>query len=68
VALDAPRVDDRRRDEQGRRQHFISQILPPYMCQYLRVAPWKALALPIQSRTLSLQSASLTGSLDSNSK
>jgi transposase-like protein len=27
----APRVDDRRRDEQGRRHRFTSAILPPYL-------------------------------------
>jgi transposase-like protein len=30
VELQAPRVDDRRRDEQGRRQRFTSHILKPY--------------------------------------
>src|SRR5713226_10228006 len=29
VELKAPRVDDRRRDEQGGRQRFTSQLLPP---------------------------------------
>jgi putative transposase len=31
VELKAPRVNDRRCDEQGRRQRFSSRILPPYM-------------------------------------
>ena len=43
VELRAPRVDDRRRDEKGRRQHFTSQILPPYM----RRSPKVAEVLPI---------------------
>ena len=43
VELSAPREDDRRRDDQGRRQRFISQILPPYM----RLSPKVAEVLPI---------------------
>jgi putative transposase len=43
VEVQAPRVDDRRRDEQGRRQRFTSQILPPYM----RRSPKVAEVLPI---------------------
>jgi putative transposase len=43
VELQAPRVDDRRRDQQGRRQRFTSQILPPYM----RRSPKVAEVLPI---------------------
>src|SRR6516165_6873579 len=43
VELRAPRVDDRRRDEQGRRQRFTSHILPPYM----RRSPKVAEVLPI---------------------
>ena len=39
----APRVNDRRVDEQGRRQRFTSQILPPYM----RRSPKVAEVLPI---------------------
>jgi len=39
----APRVDDRRVDEQGQRQRFTSQILPPYM----RRSPKVAEVLPI---------------------
>ena len=31
VELRAPRVDDRRRDENGQRRRFTSRILPPYM-------------------------------------
>lgn len=31
VELQAPRIDDRRVDESGRRQRFTSEILPPYM-------------------------------------
>src|ERR1019366_3034886 len=43
VELKAPRVNDRRRDEQGRRQRFTSRILPPY----LRRSPKVAEVLPI---------------------
>lgn len=43
VELKAPRVDDRRHDEQGGRQRFTSQILPPYM----RRSPKVAEVLPI---------------------
>jgi putative transposase len=43
VELKAPRVDDRRRDENGERQRFTSQILPPYM----RRSPKVAEVLPI---------------------
>jgi len=43
VELKAPRVDDRRRDEQGGRQRFTSHILPPYM----RRSPKVAELLPI---------------------
>ncbi len=43
VELRAPRVDDRRRDEQGGRQRFTSRILPPYM----RRSPKVAEVLPI---------------------
>ena len=42
VELNAPRVNDRRRDEQGRRQRFTSRILPPY----LRRSPKGAAAPP----------------------
>ena len=38
VELRAPQADDRRRDENGRRQHFTSQILPPYMRRSSKVA------------------------------
>jgi transposase-like protein len=38
VELSAPRVDDRRRDENGRRRRFTSQILPPYMRRSPKVA------------------------------
>jgi len=31
LTVEAPRVNDRRRDAQGRRQRFTSRILPPYM-------------------------------------
>src|SRR5215472_3863183 len=34
VELSAPRIDDRRRDEHGRRQRFTSHILPPYMRRF----------------------------------
>ena len=43
VEVQAPRVDDRRRDDQGHRQRFTSQILPPYM----RRSPKVAEVLPI---------------------
>ena len=43
VELKAPRVDDRRRDEQGGRRRFSSRILPPYM----RRSPKVAEVLPI---------------------
>ena len=43
VALRAPRVNDRRHDEQGQRQRFSSRILPPYM----RRSPKVAEVLPI---------------------
>ena len=38
VELRAPRVDDRRRNAQGQRQRFASQILPPYMRRSPKVA------------------------------
>ena len=43
VELNAPRVDDRRRDEHGHRQRFTSHILPPYM----RRSPKVSEVLPI---------------------
>jgi len=43
VELQAPRVNDRRCEEQGRRQRFTSHILPPYM----RRSPKVAEVLPI---------------------
>jgi len=43
VELRTPRVNDRRRDEQGQRQRFTSSILPPYM----RRSPKVAEVLPI---------------------
>ena len=43
VELQAPRVSDRRHDEQGRCQRFTSRILPPYM----RRSPQVAEVLPI---------------------
>ena len=43
VEVQAPRVNDRRRDEQGDRQHFTSHILPPYM----RRSPKVAEVLPV---------------------
>jgi putative transposase len=43
VELKAPRVNDRRYDEQGQRQRFSSRILPPYM----RRSPKVAEVLPI---------------------
>jgi putative transposase len=43
MELKAPRVNDRRLDESGRRQRFTSHILPPYM----RRSPKVAQVLPI---------------------
>ena len=43
VELKAPRVNDRRHDEQGQRHRFSSRILPPYM----RRSPKVAEVLPI---------------------
>jgi len=43
VGVRAPRVNDRRVDEEGRRQRFTSAILPPYM----RRSPKVAEVLPI---------------------
>jgi transposase-like protein len=43
VELRAPRINDRRRDAEGRRQRFTSRILPPYM----RRSPKVAEVLPI---------------------
>jgi len=43
VEVRTPRVNDRRRDGEGQRQRFTSQILPPYM----RRSPKVAEALPI---------------------
>ena len=43
VEVQAPRVNDRRRDEPGLEQRFTSQILPPYM----RRSPKVAEVLPI---------------------
>jgi transposase-like protein len=38
LKVQAPRVDDRRVDEQGNKQKFTSKILPPYMRKSPRVA------------------------------
>jgi putative transposase len=43
VELKAPRIDDRRCDEQGGRRRFTSRLLPPYM----RRSPKVAEVLPI---------------------
>jgi putative transposase len=43
IAVQAPRVDDRRVDEAGERRRFRSRILPPYM----RRSPQVAEVLPI---------------------
>ena len=43
VELRAPRVNDRRRNDEGRRERFTSRILPPYM----RRSPKVAEVLPI---------------------
>jgi len=38
LSVRAPRVDDRRRDEEGQRCRFTSRILPPYMRRTPKVA------------------------------
>jgi hypothetical protein len=38
VEIRAPRVEDRRVDEEGEQQRFTSRILPPYMRRSPRVA------------------------------
>jgi len=38
VELNAPRVDDRRRDEHDQPQRFTSHILPPYMRRSTKVS------------------------------
>jgi len=43
IEVEAPRVNDRRVDEDGERQRFISEILPPYM----RKSPKVAEVLPV---------------------
>jgi len=43
LTVEAPRVNDRRVDPQGRRQRFTSRILPPYM----RRSPKVAEVLPV---------------------
>ena len=43
IEIQAPRVNDRRTDEDGERQRFTSEILPPYM----RRSPKVAEVLPI---------------------
>jgi transposase-like protein len=43
LTVEAPRVNDRRVDAQGRRQRFTSRILPPYM----RRSPKVAEVLPV---------------------
>ena len=43
IAVRAPRINDKRVDEDGRRQRFTSKILPPYM----RRSPKVAEVLPI---------------------
>ena len=43
IEVRAPRVDDRRQDDGGKRRRFRSQILPPYM----RRSPKVAEVLPI---------------------
>ena len=46
VELNAPRVDDRRRDEHGHRQRFTSHILPPYMRRSPKVSEVPADLVP----------------------
>src|SRR5271167_610782 len=48
VELKAPRVNDRRCDDEGRRQRFTSRILPPYM----RRSPKVAEVLPLEDDRL----------------
>jgi transposase-like protein len=43
LTVEAPRINDRRRDAQGQRQRFTSRILPPYM----RRSPKVAEVLPV---------------------
>ena len=43
IAVEAPRVNDKRVDERGQRQRFTSKILPPYM----RRSPKVAEVLPV---------------------
>lgn len=43
IAVEAPRVNDKRVDEDGQRQRFTSRILPPYM----RRSPKVAEVLPV---------------------
>ena len=43
VGVSAPRINDRRTDESGRRQRFTSSILPPYM----RRSPKVSEVLPV---------------------
>src|SRR5579875_591701 len=49
VQVQAPRVDDRRRDEQGRRQRFTSQILPHIHAPFARGRRGAADSLPART-------------------
>ena len=55
VELRAPRVNDRRRDDEGRRQRFSSRILPPYM----RRSPKVAEVLPVCGELLILPESAI---------
>jgi putative transposase len=50
VALKAPRIDDRRRDEQGGRRRFTIRLLPLYMRRSPKVA--EVLPPPVSARAL----------------
>jgi len=61
MEVTAPRVRDRRVDEDGERCRFTSQILPPYMRRSPKVAevamPSNGAAHPAAARQLALPSA-----------
>ena len=49
VELNAPRFDDRRRDQHGHRQRFTSHILPPYMRRSPKVSEVPADLVPART-------------------
>ena len=49
VELKAPRVNDRRCDEQGQRRRFTSRLLPPYMRRAPKVAEVPADLVPART-------------------